>query len=83
MDREIGREMKFPDRETREIGIRLFTCRVTLNFTIQKAIIPKAEVHFDGLSCLELFKQIDITNCFPNLQISCFLIFCQKNVLFY
>ena len=70
MDREIGREMKFPDRETREIGIHLFTCQVTLNFTTQKAMTPKAEVHFDGLSCLELFNQIDVTNCFPYLQIS-------------
>ena len=62
MDREIGREIKFPDRETREIGIRLFTSPVTLNFTTQKAMTPKAEVYFDGLSCLELFNQIEVTH---------------------
>ena len=62
MDREIGREMKFADREFREIAIQLFTCPVILNFTTQKAMTTKAEVNFDGLSCLELFNQIDITN---------------------
>ena len=76
MDREIGREIKFPDRETREIGIRLFTSPVTLNFTTQKAMTPKAEVHFDGLSCLELFNQIDLTSWISepaNFMLSYFL----------
>ena len=42
----------------------------------------KAEVHFDGLSCLELFKQIDITNCFLTFKFPSFAVLPKKKNIF-
>ena len=53
-DREIARELKFPDRESREIGKFKFTSFGAVIFAQRKTALANAELHGMQISLLGL-----------------------------